>query len=254
MRFGAAAVVNAERIKLTTLRSPMVSAGAAAALSLALAALQAANRGPYSALSAPDAALGAAVFGVPVLMVVSAMTLTTEYRTQMVRTTLLATPDRTRVLCAKAVVSAVFCAVVAALTALGSIVVAGLAAEPGAARQLTLGQLGVWRTTAAIGLYAALAAVLAVGVAALVRHTAGAVTLLLLWPLLVEPLLGNLPPIGAQLGPYLPFGNAFRFLEVQWLFPGYDAAWGPVGAICYFAAVSAAVFGVALVTMNRRDA
>jgi hypothetical protein len=93
-----------------------------------------------------------------------------------------------------------------------------------------------------------------VGVAALLRHTAGAVTVLLLWPLLVEPLLGNLPGRGAQIGPFLPFANVFRFLDVQWLFPVYDMRWGALGSIGYFTGVVAVVFIVAVVTVNRRDA
>ncbi|MEC9323397.1 MAG: ABC transporter permease, partial [Actinomycetota bacterium] len=77
---------------------------------------------------------------------------------------------------------------------------------------------------------------------------------LLLWPLLVEPLLGNLPGHGARIGPYLPFANALRFLDVSWLFPAYDMPWGEWGSLGYFAAVVAVVFAVAVGTMNRRDA
>lgn len=238
-----AAVTNAERIKLTTVRSPLWSAVAVAVLSLGTAALQRATAYEYQQMTPPTAALGVAVFGVPVLMVVAATTVTGEYRTGMVRTTFLASPDRTLVLIAKAVVAALFCGGIAAIMVLGSIVVA--------AAEITA---GAWRTTAAIALYAGLAAVLGVGVAALLRHTAGAVTVLLLWPLMVEPLLGNLPGTGAQIGPYLPFANVFRFLEVQWLFPNFEAPWGPLGSLGYFAAVVFAVFIVAVVVVNRRDA
>ena len=47
--------------------------------------------------------------------------------------------------------------------------------------------------TKAVVTYAVLAAVLGVGVGALVRCSAGAVALLLVWPLLTEPVLGSLP-------------------------------------------------------------
>ncbi|MDZ4268434.1 MAG: ABC transporter permease [Mycobacterium sp.] len=238
----AAAVVNAERIKLTTIRSPLWATGAAAVLSLGIAMLQAATTYGNERLTVPAAALGVAVFGVPVLMVVAAMTVTGEYRTAMVRTTFMATPDRTLVLVAKAVVAAVFSGIAAATMVVGSVLVARASLAD------------VWRTAGAVALYAALAAVLGVGVAALLRHTAGAVTVLLLWPLLVEPLLGNLPGRGAQFGPYLPFANIFRFLEVEWLFPGYAWHWGVPGSVGYFTAVVAAVFVAAVVTVNRRDA
>ena len=127
----------------------------------------------FASLVEASAALGVAVFGVPVLMVVAAMTVTGEYRTGLMRTTLMAAPNRTAVLGAKAVVAAVFCGGAAALMTIGAVLV-GRADGP-----------GLWRATGAIGLYAALSAVLGVAVAALVRHTAGAVTVLLLWPLLL---------------------------------------------------------------------
>jgi ABC-2 type transport system permease protein len=72
--------------------------------------------------------------------------------------------------------------------------------------------------------------------------------------LAAEPMLGNLPDIGSDVGPYLPFGNAFRFIDVQWLYPDYAMPWGEPGSIVYFTAVVAAVFVAALVTVNRRDA
>ena len=237
-----AAVINAERIKLSTVRSPLWSTVAAAVLSFGIAALQAATAYDYEQLTAPTAALGVAVFGVPVLMIVAAMTVTGEYRTGMVRTTFMASPSRTLVLAAKAVVAAVFSGVVAAIMVIGSVLVA----------RVGLGD--AWRTTAAIALYATLAAVLGVGVAALLRHTAGAVAVLLLWPLLIEPLLSNLPGRGPQIGPYLPFANMFRFLDVQWLFPTYPPPWRPLGSLGYFTVIVLGVFVTAVVVVNRRDA
>ncbi len=50
--------------------------------------------------------MGVAVFGVPVLMILSAMTVTSEYRNGVIRTTFAAIPNRTLVLVAKAVVAA----------------------------------------------------------------------------------------------------------------------------------------------------
>ncbi len=61
--------------------------------------------------AAPErAAMGIAVFGVPVLMVLASMTVTAEYRSGMIRTTFIAAPNRTLVLVAKAVVMSVFAA------------------------------------------------------------------------------------------------------------------------------------------------
>jgi hypothetical protein len=238
---GAIAVLNAERIKLSTTRSPLWSAIAVAVLSLGLAAMQAETVYGPGPLEPERAAMGVAVFGVPVLMILSALTVTNEYRSGLIRTTFMAVPNRTLVLVAKAVVAAVFSGAYAAVMAAASIAVAR--SDP-----------HEWRLVGAIALYAMLASVLGVGVGALLRASAGAVALLLLWPLVVEPMLANLPNVGTEVGPYLPFANAFIFIRVQWLYPVYAMPWGDVGSIAYFAVVTVVVFAAALVVINRRDA
>lgn len=237
----APAVVNAERIKLFTTRSTLWSAVAVAVLSLGLAALVASTATRPGSVPPEKAAMGVAVFGVPVLMILSALTVTNEYRNGLIRTTFAAVPNRALVLTAKAVVAAVFSGAYAAVMTMASIVVAQ--SDP-----------SDWRLVGAIALYAMLAAVLGIAVGALLRASAGAVALLLLWPMVAEPLLGNMPNLSPKIGPYLPFGNAFRFLDVQWLYPYYAMPWGPVGSIVYFAVVVAAVFVAALIMINRRDA
>jgi ABC-2 type transport system permease protein len=237
----ALAVVNAERIKLFTTRSVLWSAAAIAVLSLGLAAIQASTTYGPGAVAPEKAAMGVAVFGIPVMMILSALTVTNEYRSGLIRTTFAAVPNRTLVLLAKAVVAALVSGVYAAVMVMASIVVAH--SDP-----------SDWRLVGAIALYAMLAAVLGVGIGALVRASAGAVALLLLWPLVAEPLLGNMPNISGRIGPYLPFANAFTFIDVQWLYPSYAMPWGPVSSIVYFAFVVAAVFVAAVVTINRRDA
>lgn len=227
----------AEYLKLRTTRAPAWMAVTVLVLSLGMAELQAyASYGPL----APDrAASGAAMFGVPVLMILSALTVTGEYRTAMIRTTFLVTPNRVRVLAAKALVAAGFSGVVSALATLGSVV-------------LTAGGPH-WRVVGAVTLYAVLGAVLAVGLGAVMRHTAAAVAVLLLLPFVLEPLLGVSPQLGARIGPLLPFANANAFTGVTWL-QTFTMWWGPAGSALYFAAVSAAVFAVGAVVVTRRDA
>ncbi|WP_264077031.1 ABC transporter permease [Mycolicibacterium houstonense] len=250
----ALAALDAERIKLSTTRSPLWSVVGVAVLSLGLAALQGSTADHYSALTPAKAALGVAVFGVPVLMVLSSMTMTGEYRSGLIRTTLLATPNRTQVLTAKAVVCAAFSSVCAVLMVLASVLVARMVADPVVGTQLSMANTATWRVAGGFALYAALAAVLGVAVGALLRFAAGAVAILLLWPLVAEPLLGNLPNSGAQFGPWLPFANMFRFLQVEWLFPSYDIPWGEVGSLVYFLVWVAVAFVAAAVVLNRRDA
>jgi ABC-2 type transport system permease protein len=248
------AVLESERIKLSTTRSMLWTAAVVAVLSIGLAALQGATAYGAAALPPERAVTGVAVFGVPVLMVLAAMTVTGEYRSGTIRTTFMATPNRTMVLIAKAVIALVFSAAYAAVMTVVAVVVAHLMTPPLVGSHLSFIDPETWRLIGAIALYAALTAVLGVGVAALLRHSAGAVAVLLLWPLLVEPVLGNLPNIGSEVGPYLPFANIFRFMDVQWLYPSYDMPWGEIGSLVYFTAVVAVVYAAAIVVVNRRDA
>jgi hypothetical protein len=248
--------IRAERIKLSTTRSALWTSAAVAVLSIGLAALQGSTAYGASPLPPEKAATGVAVFGVPVLMILAAMTVTGEYRSGMIRTTFMATPNRSLVLVAKAVVAAVFSGMYTALMVIGAVLVARMAGPPlvGVESHLSLAAAETWRAVGAIALYGVLAAVLGVAVAALLRHSAGAVAVLLMWPLVVEPILGNLPNIGSEVGPYLPFGNAFLFTRVQWLYPAYDMPWGELGSLAYFTTVVAVVYVAAIVVVNRRDA
>jgi ABC-2 type transport system permease protein len=250
----AVAVLDSERIKLSTTRSVVWTAAAVAVLSIGLAALQASTAYGAAALPPERAATGVAVFGVPVLMVLAAMTVTGEYRSGMIRTTFMATPNRTLVLAAKAIVAAAFSAVYAVVMTIAAVLVAQLLTAPLLGSHLSLIDPGTWRLVGAIALYAVLTAVLGVGVAALLRHSAGAVAVLLLWPLLVEPVVGNLPSIGSEVGPYLPFANIFRFIDVQWLYPAYAMHWDQVGSLLYFVTVVVVVYVAATIVVNRRDA
>lgn len=246
-------VLAAERIKLTTTRAPLWCGIAVAALSLGFAVLQASTSYEYNPLPPERAALGMAAFGVPVLMILSAMTVTGEYRTGMIRTTVLAAPNRTLVLGAKAVVASAASAVFAAVMVVLSIAAARAVGGERVGARLSLAEAVTWRPVGAIALYAALGAVLAVGLSALLRHTAGVIAILLLLPFVVEPLLGALPRVGARVGPLLPFTNAFTFTEVPW-FQGFPMWWGPLGALAYFTGVVAVVFVAGVFVINYRDA
>ncbi|MBU9762796.1 ABC transporter permease subunit [Mycobacterium sp. TNTM28] len=250
----ALAALDAERIKLSTTRSPLWSVVGVAVLSLGVAAMQGTGAHHYAGLPPGKAALGVAIFGVPVLMVLSSMTMTGEYRSGLIRTTLLATPNRIQVLTAKAVVCAAFSSVCAVLMVLASVLVARMVADPVVGTQLSMANSVTWRVAGGFALYAALAAVLGVAVGGLLRFAAGAVAVLLLWPLVAEPLLGNLPGTGAQLGPWLPFANMFRFLQVDWLFLNYDMPWSEVTSLLYFLAWVVVAFVAAAVLLTRRDA
>ena len=170
------AVLNAERIKLSTTRSPAVVGGRGRGPEPRVRR----DAGPPSIGRSRGRRTGVVVFGVPLLMILSALTVTNEYRSGLIRTTFMAVPNRTLVLAAKAIVAMV----VFRHLRRGD---GGRVGRGGGAHPLD------WRLVNAVALYAALAAMLGVGVGALLRASAGAVALLLLWPLVAEPLLGNMP-------------------------------------------------------------
>lgn len=244
--------INAERIKLQTTRSPIWLILTVVVVGLGFAAIQAATLSPYGVLEPQRAAIGVSIFGVPVLMILSAMAVTGEYRTGMIRTTFLATPRRAWALTAKALVMAAVSAVVTAAMVAASVVFASTLVTERQRADLSFANVEVWRAISAMSLYAALGAVLAVGLGGLLRHTAAVVAVVLLLPFVVEPVLGALPEVGARVGPWLPFGNAYTFTKTPW-FQTFSLWWGPLGAAFYFAAVAAGVFALALVVVTRRD-
>ena len=244
--------IGAERIKLTSTRSPLWLALTVVVISLGLAAIQAAAALPYSLMGPDRAVLGVAMFGVPVLMILSALTVTGEYRTGMIRTTFMATARRSRVLMAKAVVTMAFSGALAAAMSLGSLVLVRAMIDERQGAQLALTDFAPWRTVAAVTLYAVLAALLAVGLGALLRHSAAVIAILLLMPFVLEPLLGAIPGVGSRVGPLLPFANANAFTEIPWL-QTFSMWWGPLGSAVYFAAVAVAVFAAAVGVVARRD-
>ncbi|MDR3662308.1 MAG: ABC transporter permease [Mycobacterium sp.] len=245
------ATLNSERIKLQSTRAPVWTTLAVAGLSLGFAAIQALAL-PYSFLPPERAAMGVSMFGVPVLMILSALSVTAEYRTGMIRSTFLATPRRGTVLAAKAIVAGVFSSVVTAVMTIGAIALAGSLLSGASAADLDLTSGQVWRAVGTTSLFAALGAVLAVALGALVQHTAAVVAILVLLPFVVEPLLGTIPQIGGRVGSLLPFANAYAFIKTP-VFQTFSMWWGPVGAALYFASVVAAVFVAALAVVGRRD-
>lgn len=251
-------VVAAERIKLTSTRSPWWCSAIVVALGLGLAALIAAvsrasvGKENETLLTTAGAMVGVSGFGVMVLMIMATLTVTSEYRFGIIRTTFQATPNRSRVLVTKALLTGAYAAMLTfVLGLLAYLIAKPLAGDAG--RQMSLSSDADWRALYGLAIYAFLAVVLSVGVGALVRQSAAAISLIVLWPLLIETLLGSFGSFGRNVQPFLPFANINRFL-------GEDTAsaahwhWGPWGGLIYFIVFTAIVFGAAVVVTNSRDA
>jgi ABC-type transport system involved in multi-copper enzyme maturation permease subunit len=110
-----------------------------------------------------------------VIAVLGALTVTSEYSTGMIRTTLAVQPRRGVVFAAKAVVFAAVTLVIGLVTSFLSFFI-GQAILSGAHLSVTLGDPNVLRAVIGGGLFLTACGMLAYGLGALLRHTAGAIT------------------------------------------------------------------------------
>jgi ABC-2 type transport system permease protein len=201
----------------------------------------------FSAITSTQLGYG---LGMAVVMVMATLAVTTEYSVGMIRTTFLAVPNRTVSLLAKAAVVASAAGLVGLVTAFGSWA-AGLALMPEA--DLALHGPTEWRQVAGVGLVFLVAAVFAVAVGVLVRHTAGAVAVVLTWALMVEQLLVLIPGF-EPVATWLPFQAAKQFLLAGQTPEGLGLTEQPWIAMGYFATVSAGLLALAIAVARRRDA
>ncbi|MFI9506750.1 ABC transporter permease [Nocardia sp. NPDC052566] len=265
-------VLTAERIKLTSTRSPWWCAALTIVFALGITALfalllnvsmDAWQKDPTLSQEPPRAEnvlaglgiTGVAPiipgFGYILIMILAALSVTNEYRFGTIKVTFFATPNRSLVLLTKAGMIAVGAALLSAvLTFLSFFILKGLTtSEVGRNLSLSTGDLKIFY---AIPIFVALTVFLAVAVAALLRQSAGALTLLIVWPVLIEPIIGAFGKYGKNIQVFLPFQNAGRFLGTV-----EDSSywhWGPIASLVYFAVFIALVFGVALFVVNKRDA
>jgi ABC-2 type transport system permease protein len=248
-----------ERIKLFTTRSAWWCSAVAVVLTATFAAMFAAGSPASSPVTVASTQYGSG-FGLVVVMVLAALAITTEYRFGTIRATFLAVPHRGVALLAKTAVVAVLCGVIGEVCAFGSVGVAKLVV-PNA--DLGVDTAFEWRAVAGTGLVFALAGVLAVAVGTLIRHSAGAIALLLVYSQGVEQLISLIPRVGPAAHKWLPFNVANRFLtgdadltsrRADDGLPVSDAVLSPWVALLYFAAVAAILLTAAIVTTNRRDA
>ncbi|MFZ3559866.1 ABC transporter permease [Streptomyces sp. BH055] len=167
-----------EWTKIRSVRSTMWTLGVMivlmVGLGLASAAVVASDEGPT-----PDSnqVLGLGFFGTLLgticVMTLGVLTIASEYGTGMIRTTMTACSSRSRVLAAKAIV---FFALVTVLTTVFAALVGAL--QVGIVGSRSPGG-GVWvKTTLGVGLFVALLGLLGLAVGTLVRHSAGAITIM----------------------------------------------------------------------------
>ncbi len=189
-------------------------------------------------------------FGQFVIVVLGALTVTAEYSTGMIRTSLTAMPRRGTFFLAKALVFAVVALVIGLITSFAAFFL-GQALLSSKHIETTLGAPNVLRAVIGGGLFLAVCGLFAFGIGALVRHTAAAIStaigLLFVLPIIVNFLPNSwtndimrwLPSEGG-LAIWNPRQQAHEF-----------SSWGEFGIFC---AYTAALLIAGFILFRKRDA
>jgi ABC-2 type transport system permease protein len=247
------ATIRSEWIKLRTVRSNVTTAVVAVLIPLAISLLSVTFMGENNIDSGtlPGFIVGSGSVAVLLIGVLGVLCVTQEYSQGTIRLTLAATPSRPRVYLAKAVVVATIGAgLTGAIVLLGNMVgsaiidardVPALDSNPDAAPAFL-----------AMILMGAVVAVLGMAIGALTRNPPSAITTLVLWPLLVEGIVGGLLSLAFDddVARWMPFQSGLNSMFLELPEDGFGR-WGSLG---YFAAWVLFVSLIAERSLKRRDA
>ncbi|OKJ02480.1 ABC transporter [Streptomyces sp. CB01249] len=246
--------VASEWTKIRSVRSTMWTLGVMTALLLVIGVLAAVT------VSASDADLGetpvlslgffGVLLGTICVITLGVMTIASEYGTGMIRTTLTACPSRGRVLGAKALV---FFLLTFVITTVMTSVVALIQSSMLDAVSPTSGE---WlRATVGVSLYVATLGLLALAVGALIRHSAGAITIMIgvvLLPLVLAIFMfaSSLATVQEKLLEYSIPNQLSVFYDNSVTSSGGPSGWQPLWILLV---VTAVAMGGAYLSMNQRD-
>jgi hypothetical protein len=257
-RYGFRNVAEMEWLKLRSVRSTawIMLVFAAGMIGIAILGL---SHVDWSTMSAADRAgfdptndgFAGLAIGQLALGVLGALVITSEFSSGMIRATFAAVPRRPLLLAAKAVVLGAVTLVAGEVLAFLSWGI-GEAVLRSPAPHAALSQPGVLRAVLMAGAYPALIALIALGLGAVIRHTAGAISavvgILFVLPLILLPLGTS---IQNSVGKFLPMIIAENSVSAvkpvsHSLSPGLGFA-----MLCAYAAAALVIGGVVL---SRRDA
>ncbi|MEU0950831.1 ABC transporter permease subunit [Streptomyces niveus] len=245
--------VSSEWTKIRSVRSTMWTLGVMIVLMVGVGGLAA------WAVSLSETTLGAesalplgffgALLGSICVITLGVLTIASEYGTGMIRTTLTACPSRSRVLAAKSLVFFLLVLTITTVTAalVGGIQVAVLDGRAPTGQEWLQATLGV-------GLYLALLGLMSLGVGALIRHSAGAITIMIgvvLLPLVLAMFMFSSSLVDVQQA-------LFEYSIPSQIAVLYDTSMtgsGPKGWDPLFigTVVAAAVMALAFFSLDRRD-
>jgi len=183
------------------------------------------------------------ILGQLVIAVLGALTITAEYSTGMIRTSLTVMPRRETVYVAKALVFTVIALVAGLVTSFGSYFI-GQAIFATHHLNSSIGQPGVLRAVIGGGLFLGACGLLSFGIGALLRHTAGAITASVALLFVLFVLSGFLPNSWAvHVDKWLPF-NAGGAIWENLSGVNMFSPWVGFGVFCCYAAIAVVAGGI----------
>ncbi|MGO9857538.1 MAG: ABC transporter permease [Acidimicrobiales bacterium] len=244
--------VRAEWTKLVTLRSTwwallVALAGTVLVSFLSTNGARHQSASFYQNFDPTNAALAGFALASLVIGILSVLSMSGEYGSGTIRSSLAATPRRGEFFGAKAIVMGSLALVLGLVLSFLSFFV-GQAVLSGAAPTATLGDPGVLRALVESGAFLALLALFGMGIGATIRHSAGAIAAFVGCTLLLPILLHNVDGDPSRFMPAMLLGNS-----VAAVVPVFDAlsSTAAILLMAFYAAVALAVGGTLLA---RRDA
>ncbi len=180
-RAGFADALRSEWTKIRSTRSTYWTLLALIVVCIGIGALASAGTASHpqgisrASFDATQQSLAGLYVGQLVIAALGALTITSEYSTEMIRTSLAVQPRRGVVFAAKAVVFAVVTLITGLITSFGSFFV-GQAILSGHHLSATLGEPNVLRAVIGGALFLTACGMLAYGLGAILRHTAAAIS------------------------------------------------------------------------------
>lgn len=245
--------VASEWTKIRSVRSTMWTLGVMIVLMVGVGTLAAWGVSLAETGVGNESALPLGFFGVLLgsicVITLGVLTIASEYGTGMIRTTLTACPSRGRVLAAKSIVFSLLVLTITTMTAalVGGIQVALLGGRAPTGEE--------WlRATLGIGLYMAMLGLLSLAVGALIRHSAGAITImigLVLLPLVLAMFMfsSSLADVQQALFEYSIPSQIAVLYDTSMTGSG-PSGWDP---LLIGAGLTAAVMTFAFLALDRRD-
>jgi ABC-type transport system involved in multi-copper enzyme maturation permease subunit len=252
-------LLRSEWTKIRTVRSTVWTLGITVVLGIGVSALATAETRAHWATTSPGTQQGfdpisTSLIGVFIAQfaigVLGVLVMSAEYGTGTIRATFSAAPRRPKVLAAKAAVFGALALVVSEVVAFIAFFL-GQALLSAPAPHASITSPGALRAVAGSGLYILLLGLFALGLATIIRHTAGAISafvgVLLVVPLVVQALPSS---ITYDVRPYLPDRIGAEVISNV----GFQGAFSPWIGLLILAGYTAALLTIGGLLLGRRDA